>query len=233
LSGPRRPYSRLASLRYMEALQKARDELVVEAEQLTPKVRELDDSALESKPRKVRAAVRAWRCIEMLRRLEFDSIISGSNNDDPAWSEWTDAAKVKARLARFKKPLGEKSDKTDPLAFLIVKSMLLTGFDAPIEGAFVFDLPHGPMRDVSPAQACSLSGVNDGGDAVGGCGIGDPANRTQHATLWRGGAMIDLNDLITDPSWILESAVAVNASGQIVGTGIHNGNLRAFILTPQ
>jgi len=99
--------------------------------------------------------------------------------------------------------------------------------------AFVFDLPNGPLRDVSPAQACSLSGVNDGGDAVGGCGIGDPANRTQHATLWRGGAMIDLNDLITDPSWILESAVAVNASGQIVGTGIHNGNLRAFILTPQ
>src|SRR5205085_1876354 len=45
----------------------------------------------------------------------------------------------KARIARFKKPLGDKTEKTDPLAFLIVKSMLLTGFDAPIEGVMYLD----------------------------------------------------------------------------------------------
>lgn len=131
--------SRLAALRYMEDLRQARDELVAEAEELAPKLRDLDDAALQSKPRKVRAAVRAWRSLDMLRKLEFASIISGANNDDPAWSEWTDAAKVKARIARFKKPLGDKSEKTDPLAFLVVKSMLLTGFDAPIEGVMYLD----------------------------------------------------------------------------------------------
>jgi type I restriction enzyme R subunit len=132
-------YSRLAAIRYVEALAQARDELVVEAEQLTPKVRELDDDALQAKPRKVRAAARAWRNLDMLRKLEFASIISGGNNDDPAWSEWTDFAKVKARIDRFKKPLGEKTEKTDPLAFLVVKSMLLTGFDAPVEGVMYLD----------------------------------------------------------------------------------------------
>jgi type I restriction enzyme, R subunit len=131
--------SRLAALRYTQALQQARDELVAEAEQLPPNVRELDDAALESKPRKVRAAVRAWRYLEMLKKLEFASVISSDNNDDPAWSEWTDAAKVKARIARFKKALGDKTQKTDPLAFLVVKSMLLTGFDAPIEGVMYLD----------------------------------------------------------------------------------------------
>jgi probable HAF family extracellular repeat protein len=50
-----------------------------------------------------------------------------------------------------------------------------------------------------------------------------------HAFLWRDGKLVDLNDLV-DPSsgWVLESARAVNASGQIVGVG----NKGAFRLTP-
>jgi type I restriction enzyme R subunit len=143
-------YSRLAAIRYAEALAQARDELVTEAEALEPKVRDLDDAALESKPRKVRAAVRAWRSLPTLRQIEFATIISGSNNDDPAWKEWTDFAKVEARIARFKKPLGEQTEKTDPLAFLIVKSMLLTGFDAPIEGVMYLDRP---IREAELLQA--------------------------------------------------------------------------------
>ncbi|HVZ36828.1 MAG TPA: HsdR family type I site-specific deoxyribonuclease, partial [Polyangiaceae bacterium] len=127
-------YSRLAAIRYAEALARARDELVTEAKALDEKVRALDDAALESKPRKVRAAVRAWRGLAMLEQIEFATVISSGNNDDPAWKEWSDSVKVDARIARFKKRLGAPSDKTDPLAFLIVKSMLLTGFDAPIEG---------------------------------------------------------------------------------------------------
>ena len=143
-------YSRLAAIRYIEALTKARDELVAEAEALEPELRELDDAALESKPRRVRAAVRAWRSLSMLKQLEFAAIISGGNNDDPAWKKWTDSTAVKARIARFKKPLGELTDRTAPLAFLVVKSMLLTGFDAPIEGVMYLDRP---IREAELLQA--------------------------------------------------------------------------------
>jgi type I restriction enzyme, R subunit len=143
-------YSRLAAIRYTAALAQARDELVAEAEALDPKLRELDDVALEKRPRKVRAAVRAWRGLAMLKQLELATIISGSNSDDPAYKEWTDAAKIEARIARFKKPLGEATDKTDPLAFLIVKSMLLTGFDAPVEGVMYLDRP---IREAELLQA--------------------------------------------------------------------------------
>jgi type I restriction enzyme, R subunit len=143
-------YSRLAAIRYTAALAEARDELVAEAEKLGPKLRDLDDAALEAKPRKLRAAVRAWRSLPALKQLEFATVISGGNNDDPAWKEWTDSAKVDARIARFKKPLGEKIGKTDPLAFLVVKSMLLTGFDAPVEGVLYLDRP---IREAELLQA--------------------------------------------------------------------------------
>jgi type I restriction enzyme R subunit len=45
-------------------------------------------------------------------------------------------------IARFKKPLVHKDPpKQDGLAFLCVKSMLLTGFDAPVEGVMYLDRP--------------------------------------------------------------------------------------------
>ena len=73
---------------------------------------------------------------DLLTKIEFEPIISPDNNDDPGWKEWTDAAKIESRIERFKKPLVDSDPKrTDPLAFLIVKSMLITGFDAPIEGS--------------------------------------------------------------------------------------------------
>ena len=91
----------------------------------------MDEEALCQRPRAVQALVQAWRFRDALRRLEFAPVISGSNNDDPAWRQWTDGAAQKDRIKLFKKPLFHKdANKTDPLAFLIVKSMLLTGFDA-------------------------------------------------------------------------------------------------------
>ncbi len=133
-------HSRLAAIRYVAAFLVARDELVAEAEALDEATRQQDDEALQSRPQKVRVAVRASRYLGLLRNLEFAAIISGSNNDDPAWSEWTDAAHIKTRIARYKKALIHKDPaKADPLAFIIVKSMLLTGFDAPVEGVMYLD----------------------------------------------------------------------------------------------
>ncbi len=143
-------YSRLAAIRYFEALKTARDELLAEAQALSPQDKALDDEALCQRPSQVQAVVQAWRYRDTLARIEFAPIISGSNNDDPAWKTWTDGAAHEQLIKRFKKPLFHaKPEKTDPLAFLVVKSMLLTGFDAPIEQR---DVP-GPADPRSRAAA--------------------------------------------------------------------------------
>lgn len=144
-------YSRLAAIRYFEALRAARDELLAEAQALSPQDKALDDEALCQRPVGVQAVVQAWRYRDTLARIEFAPIISGSNNDDPAWKTWTDGAAQEQLIKRFKKPLFHaKPEKTDPLAFLVVKSMLLTGFDAPIEGVMYLDRP---IREAELLQA--------------------------------------------------------------------------------
>lgn len=46
------------------------------------------------------------------------------------------------RGSSAEKPLfHKKPERTDALAFLVVKSMLLTSFDAPIEGVMYLDRP--------------------------------------------------------------------------------------------
>jgi type I restriction enzyme R subunit len=149
-------YSRRASVRYQAAFEKARGALVTEALALDDATRSLGDLELAAKPRKVRAAVAAWRSLEALKAIEFAAIISPDNNDPPEWREWSDAGKIESRIARFKKPLpsgdapGGDEDGGDPLAFLLVKSMLLTGFDAPIEGVMYLDRP---IREAELLQA--------------------------------------------------------------------------------
>lgn len=135
-------YSRLAVVRYFDAFLTARDELQAEAQALSLEDKTLDDEALCQRPPAVQARVQAWRQREVLARIEFAPIMSGSNNDDPAWKQWTDGAAQEQRIKRFKQPLLHADPaKADPLAFLIVKSMLLTGFDAPIEGVMYLDRP--------------------------------------------------------------------------------------------
>ena len=58
---------------------------------------------------------------------ESTVIISGDHNDPPDLAKWTNSADHKKAIERFKKPLIE-----DSLSILIVKDMLLTGFDAPV-----------------------------------------------------------------------------------------------------
>ena len=53
-----------------------------------------------------------------------------------------------------------------------------------------------------------------------------------HAFLWEGGAMTDLNALISANSgWLLTAATAINDQGDIVGTGLLNGQVHGFLLT--
>ena len=74
-----------------------------------------------------------------MKALDFVPVISGSNNDDPTWAQWTDKARQDAVIEDFKKELGLPGEKTSPVAFLIVRTMLLTGFDAPVEQVLYLD----------------------------------------------------------------------------------------------
>lgn len=61
-------------------------------------------------------------------------IISGDHNDEQYIAKHTDKVHQKKVIADFPKPLNE-----NPTAFLIVKDMLLTGFDAPIAQVMYID----------------------------------------------------------------------------------------------
>jgi type I restriction enzyme R subunit len=148
-------YSRLAAIRYFTALQQARAELLAAAQALSPADQMLDDEALCQRPPPVQAVVQAWRYRETLAQLEFAPIISGSHNDDPAWQPWTDGTAQEQLIKRFKQPLlsanpHARPAQTDPLAFLVVKSMLLTGFDAPLDGVMYLERP---IREAELLQA--------------------------------------------------------------------------------
>lgn len=138
--------SRRAAIRYCEALREARDELVAELKSLHPGLLDLDDDAIGKLDRDKAFRVRAHRFLPTIEALEFAPVISGGHNDDvDPTGEWSSRTKIDARIARFKKPLfadGPNTfdhEKADPLAFLIVKSMLLTGFDAPVEQVLYLD----------------------------------------------------------------------------------------------
>ncbi len=149
-------FSRRAAVRYQLAFNAAREELVDAAEALTQAERALDDLELMGRPRKFRVAVYASRYLPRLARMQFVAVISGDHNDREEWQPWIDPNKSEARIEAFKRPFPSDAELTahsegeGPVAFLIVKSMLLTGFDAPIEGVMYLDRP---LRDAELMQA--------------------------------------------------------------------------------
>ena len=72
--------------------------------------------------------------------------------------------------------------------------------------------------------------INSLGQAVG---ASDSSAGAQLAVLFERGVPRDLNGLIpAGARWRLTEARGINDSGQIVGSGIFNGQVRAFLLTP-
>ncbi|MBZ5609915.1 MAG: HAF repeat-containing protein [Acidobacteriia bacterium] len=79
---------------------------------------------------------------------------------------------------------------------------------------------------------CSFAyGINDSGSIVGYSWSDTEDN--PRAFLYTGGAMLDLNSLIPAGSgWQLLAAYGINGAGDIVGTGLFNGQPSAFLLDP-
>ena len=120
--------SRKACLRYFDALNAARDELVAEIEAFLAEDDGRPYDQLDVEEQFLRNAAGQ---LDLLRDLDFAPVISADHNDPPEYHLWSDKLRQQVRINLFKRPLGPVTDKTDPLAILIVKSMLLTGFDAP------------------------------------------------------------------------------------------------------
>ena len=93
-------------------------------------------------------------------------------------------------------------------------------------------LPILPAFNQSRATA-----INGEGAVVGTLAVEAPNQppTLEHACVWIDGlAVLDLNDRIPSSSgWVLQEAAGINDAGQIVGTGLHNGDQRGFVLTPQ
>lgn len=74
------------------------------------------------------------KTLDELEAPPSEVIISGTHNDPAYLTQYTDKTRQKQVIKNFTKPMDE-----DPTAFLIVKDMLLTGFDAPIAQVMYID----------------------------------------------------------------------------------------------
>lgn len=156
--------SRLAAVRYQAALVQARDALLDELWALPREAHELAiEGRLDELPPRVRVLAAALRYSELIEKLEFATVISGDNNDPPDWAQWSDKAKQDAAITSFKKPLG-LGDGQSPLAFVIVRTMLLTGFDAPVEQVLYLDRL---AQDAELLQAIARVNRTGGGKEFG------------------------------------------------------------------
>ena len=127
---------RVAAVRYREAFLAARGELLAELDALPAGLKTAGPAdRADSLPGKVARLVRAWPFRDVIAALDFVPVISGEHNDPADWANRTDKARQETVIAQFKKPLPAEGDAdpehTSTVAFLLVKSMLLTGFDAP------------------------------------------------------------------------------------------------------
>jgi probable HAF family extracellular repeat protein len=95
-----------------------------------------------------------------------------------------------------------------------------------------FQWQRGRMTDLGVLPGDTQSQASD--VANQGQIVGESCSPTQcRATLWRDDKVVDLNTAIPRGSgWDLSEADAVNARGQIVGAGLHNGEFHAFLMTP-
>ena len=112
-------YTRLAAIRYKEALEVARERKVNEMIAQNAKTED----------------------VEQLKKLSVEVIISPSQNDTAVYKPHTDDKKHEKAIESFKLPFDKENDEglKGDVGILVVCDMLITGFDAPIEQVMYLD----------------------------------------------------------------------------------------------
>ena len=83
-----------------------------------------------------------------------------------------------------------------------------------------------PLVSAQESSASDAYGINDGGDIVGAARVGSATGAPTHAFLIHEGAMTDLGTLTGD---VNSSAVAIDDTGEIVGTSDDGNTSRPFL----
>ena len=98
------------------------------------------DDALASEIAKLEQENPSRLDLKQLKAMQADVIISGRNSDLPHLKAFSDNSKHEASIQSFKMAFGSEDEgvKGD-MGILIVNSMLLTGFDAPVEQVMYLD----------------------------------------------------------------------------------------------
>jgi len=111
----------------------------------------------------------------------------------------------------------------------------VVGAGRPISGGQL--LPHQAFVNINGSfqwfggESTSALDINDADVVVGESGF--PGVAQPQAFVYARGVMRRLDDLISPAAgWTLQAAAGINQRGQIVGTGLHRGQTRAFLLTP-
>jgi len=126
--------SRELAVQYVDELNAARDEIVTAIEGAADILKSVDPEAAQDAGGDIAFLATALPHLNTIQTLEFAAVISVDHNDYPHLKAWGGAVETKRRIERFKRPLSK-----DPLAILVVKSKLLTGFDAKVEQAMYLD----------------------------------------------------------------------------------------------
>lgn len=109
----------------------------------------------------------------------------------------------------------------------------VVGFTFPGGGApQAFVWGDGEMTGLTTDEAFTVAlSINNRSQIVGVAGVG---NEGGDAALWHRGQRVLLADTLPPGSdWVLLEADCINDRGQIAGFGIHQGQTRAFLLTPR
>jgi uncharacterized membrane protein len=94
------------------------------------------------------------------------------------------------------------------------------------------DFNIGLLPDIDPGLGGTFAvGINDQSHVVGY--EGSSSTLESRAILYEEGTLYDLNNLIpANSGWTLETAFDINNQGQILGTGVFNGQEQDFLLSP-
>lgn len=113
--------------------------------------------------------------LDRLKKLQTDVIISGGHNDLPHLKAYADKAGHERSIKSFKLPFGAQDEGiSGDMGILIVRDMLLTGFDAPVEQVMYLDkviVAHNLLQAIARVNRVGGEG-KDKGFVVDYVGIG-------------------------------------------------------------